>query len=307
MDNLMNDTQDVKVVDRLIMRLATQTSPSLCMLIEQLPLIFRVVEIDSQETANGKHEIVAEIFHENASLRVKWLADTYDARLKKGCLVSIRWKGQTVCELGAIIISRLVLVDQPPSGLNIFETVPIDWVKDRSLIQRAISVQSKMPHRYQKLINGILWEDKRFWQFLNYPSSLQHHHAIAHGNFIHTLEVCELAQKVALNKNVNVPLLILIGFLHDIGKAGEYWYHEQHQRFYLSKRGQLLGHKLTAIEWAGEAKNKFQIEFSDHEWLAILHGFSATQGIADWTGFRQPKTTEASLLSMIDNLSVRQA
>lgn len=306
MDNILNESRDVQIVDRLIMRLASQTSPSLCMLIEQLPLIFRVVAIESRLTESNQYEIITEIFHEQAGLRVKWTADHVDARLKKGCLVSIRWKGQTLCEQGAIIVSRLVLVDNPPNGFNIFETVPADWVRNRSLIQRAIGVQNKLPNHYQKLINGILWDQKRFWQFLNYPSSLQHHHATQHGNLIHTIEVCELAQKVTLNDNADSDRLTLLCFLHDIGKAEEYWYNTQHQRFYLSKRGQLLGHKLTILEWVVEAKCKFQLDIGWQEWLEILHGITSTQGIADWTGFRAPKTMESSLISMIDNLSAKQ-
>jgi 3'-5' exoribonuclease len=307
MDTLLKSKDDIKVIDRLIMRLASPHSPSLCMLIEQLPLIFRVVAIESKSTKDNKHEVVAEIFHEKASLRVKWVADYLDTRLITGCLVSIRWKGQAFCEHGAILISRLVLVDGLTNGVIIFETVPNQWVKDRSLIGRAITIQHQLPPRYQKLINGILWDQKRFRQFLNFPSSLQHHHAIPHGNLIHTLEVCELAQNVTLNETINSPLLILLCFLHDIGKASEYWYHDKHQRFYLSTRGQLVGHKLTAFEWVVEVKHKHQIEISESEWLGILHGITATQGIADWTGFRAPKTAESSLISMIDNLSAKQS
>jgi 3'-5' exoribonuclease len=307
MNTLLKPTEDIKVIDRLIMRLASPQSPSLCMLIEQLPLIFRIVVIESNPTKDNKHEVVAEIFHEKVSLRVKWVADHLDVRLITGCLVSIRWKGQAFCEHGAVLISRLVLVDNLTNGISIFETVPIQWVNDRSLIKRAIAIQYQLPPRYQKLINAILWDQKRFRQFLNFPSSLQHHHAIPQGNLIHTLEVCELAQKVTLNETINSPLLILLCFLHDIGKAGEYWYHDKHQRFYLSKRGQLIGHKLTAFEWVVEVKNKYQIEINDSEWLEILHGITATQGIADWTGFRAPKTTESSLISMIDNLSAKQS
>ncbi|MBM3350770.1 MAG: HD domain-containing protein [Betaproteobacteria bacterium] len=306
MNDVLNESREMQIVDRLIMRLTSKATPSLCMLIEQLPLIFRVIAIESRLTENNRHEIITEIFHEQASLRVKWTADYVDARLKKGCLVSIRWKGQTLCEHGAIIISRLVLVDSPPNGLSIFETVPTDWVWDRSLIQRAIAIYNKLPNNYQRLINGVLWDQKRFWQFLNYPSSLNHHHAIPHGNLIHTIEVCELAQKVTLNDSVDLNRLTLLCFLHDIGKTDEYWYHEQHQRYYMSKRGQLLGHKLTALEWVVEAKNKYQIIITEREWLEILHGITSTQGIADWTGFRSPKTTESSLISMIDNLSVKQ-
>ena len=70
LDQSLHNTQ---VIDRLIMRLASNDSPSLCMLIEQLPLFFRVTAIEYTHNDLGWLHI-AEIYHEKASLRVKWIS-----------------------------------------------------------------------------------------------------------------------------------------------------------------------------------------------------------------------------------------
>ena len=114
---LANALQHTQVVDRLILRLASNTSSSLCMLIEQLPLFFRVTAIES--TYNGHAWVhIAEIYNEKASLRVQWTSSN-KINIQLNQLVSIRWKGQTICEQGAIHISRLVTQHQPPKGLNL--------------------------------------------------------------------------------------------------------------------------------------------------------------------------------------------
>ena len=71
LDQSLHNTQ---VIDRLIMRLASNDSPSLCMLIEQLPLFFRVTAIEYTHNDLGWLHI-AEIYHEKASLRVKWISE----------------------------------------------------------------------------------------------------------------------------------------------------------------------------------------------------------------------------------------
>ena len=304
MENVLNESRDLQIVDRLIMRLASQTSPSLCMLIEQLPLYFRVTAIESNSESHGWVNI-AEIFHERASLRVKWISSG-KTNIQVNQVVSIRWKGQTESESGSIIISRLVTQNIPPKGLNILETIPLQWLKNRKLVERVIRISRSIPENYMDLINGILWSADRLYEFVTGPSSLNHHHAYVHGNLQHTVEVCELASRVIISQTINKQQLILLCFLHDIGKTVEYARHPVSGRYSMSTRGKLIGHKMTAFEWAVEAKAKYNIQILSDEWMQILHGLCSVQGIADWTGIRNAQTKESLMMAQVDNLSSKQ-
>lgn len=222
-------------------------------------------------------------------------------------LVAIRWKGKAQSEQGAIKISRLIVMDIPSSGINLFNTVPSGWLSDRSLAARASTIFKQLPKQYQYLWNAMFWEKERFNALVTYPSSLNNHHTQPHGNLIHLVECCELALKVSLSETVNRGLLLMLCMLHDAGKAAEYSYQESRHQYYLSERGLLLGHKVTVLEWMITAKTQYHIPIKQTEWLALLHGLTAIQGAPDWMGVRSPVMLEAIIMSHVDNLSGRQA
>lgn len=71
----------------------------------------------------------------------------------------------------------------------------------------------------------------------------------------------------------------------------------------MSKRGSLIGHKLTIIEWVVEAMAKYQIILKEGHYECLIHGLGAVPNAPDWCGLRQPATHEALLLSHADRLS----
>ncbi|MGE5621465.1 MAG: hypothetical protein ACM3VY_00415, partial [Candidatus Bathyarchaeota archaeon] len=107
-----------------------------------LPPVFRLVKIDTVSAADGRSlTMTAVIFHERATLRVVWTSRQLDSRLQRGALVSVSWKGTpSVCQDGAVTIARLVPIAKPIWAVNLFDTVPPAWVKDRGLVARARSL-----------------------------------------------------------------------------------------------------------------------------------------------------------------------
>ena len=101
----------------------------------ELPWLFRVVHLDRVSLPKGGYRFQATLFHEKASVAVTWIGSKMDDRLVRGCLVTPRWTSKTVCIQGQVIINRLLPVSTP-STVNLFETVPYEWVKDREAIRR---------------------------------------------------------------------------------------------------------------------------------------------------------------------------
>ena len=111
----------------------------------KLPSVFRVQSISRLPLDNHCVLNRAGLFHERASLMVEWPSRKVDVRLGAGCLVSIRWLGRPVSLGGAVRISRLVVLGRPEASLDLFQTIPTVWVKERTLVRRASALWQRLP------------------------------------------------------------------------------------------------------------------------------------------------------------------
>jgi len=268
-----------------------------------LPALYRLTSIERIPTDQGCcHR--ATIFHEQAALRVTWTTRHPDVTLSRGCLVSIRWTGLLICKHGEIHVARLSRLDRPLPDANLLATIPTSWVSDRSLVHRASALWERLPRGFQHLFNAIFWDGKRFHRYLTGPSSLSGHHPDRSGNFRHSVEVAEQAIATGVvHQTAFPPVLILGGLLHDAGKADEYRFDAAHHRFSLSERGALIGHKHTVLEWIAAARAQHRVILPDAHYLALIHVLTAARGAPKWLGLREPRSLDATILSMADRLS----
>ena len=176
--------EKVTIIDRLIIKLGNANQPSLCMLQEQLPLIFRITNIQSTVIEDGTYETTAQIYHEKAVLDVQWNSAFMDTRLSIGQLISVRWKGKLTINTGHIIISRLVPIVSVQSHINLLDTIPNEWCKDRSLVSRAAKVVELFSVQHRNVFNTIFWDSKRLYNLLSNRS------------FSNTIENCEQVMKL---------------------------------------------------------------------------------------------------------------
>jgi 3'-5' exoribonuclease len=269
---------------------------------EKLPRIFRIQSIERLPSAGHNVRNTAVLFHEGASIRVEWETQHPDTRLVVGSLASIRWSGSPKSVEGSIRIARLVPVERPEVGLNLFETIPARWLKDRDLAKRAARLWEYLPSNYRQLFNAVFWEGRRFQRFVIGPSSMKGHHAERNGNLRHSIEVAERALALATSDGAaSVPMVVLAGLLHDAGKADEYRF--RHRKFELSDRGRLIGHRLTVVEWIAVARVTYCVEIPETDYLALIHALTSTKGAPAWSGMREPQSLDATILSAADRLS----
>ena len=271
-----------------------------------LPTRFRLTSLVTRAGEDQSWVTTATLFHELASLKVRWTSARPDSRLRVHQLVSPRWKGeQPSSEDGAIFISRLVPIERPEAELNLFELVPSGWVRDRELVRQGRALIEALPSGHRHLFNAIFWEGERFRRFCIGPSSMSGHHRADHGNLAHALEVAALMREnCGRHDFMSTPVGILAGLLHDAGKADEYELGPRGD-WVLSERGRLLGHRVTNIEWIAAAMAGQRIVLPDGHYQALLHCLTASQGAPEWLGIRKPAMLEALLLSDMDRLSGR--
>ncbi|MBE7423133.1 MAG: HD domain-containing protein [Zoogloeaceae bacterium] len=271
---------------------------------DKLPPIFRVQSIERHPGAHGDILNRAVLFHEQASLSVEWLTRHADIRLTRGSQVSIRWLGRPASCDGHVRISRLVLLERPEAETNLFDLVPHGWVADRELVARASALWEGLPRGFRHLFNAMFWDSRRFQRYLMGPSSLGHHHSGLNGNLRHCVEVAERALRMAEGQDLaNRAILAIGGLVHDAGKADEYRFDHVRRCFSMSDRGALIGHRETLQQWIAAAMASHRVILPEAHYLGLIHALTAAKGAPAWLGLREPRSIEATILSMADRLS----
>jgi len=271
---------------------------------DKLPPLFRVQSIERLPGAHSDILNRATLFHERASLSVEWLTRHADIRLVRGSLVSIRWLGRPASCDGHVRISRLVLLERPEAETNLFDLVPSNWASDRALVARASALWEGLPRGFRHLFNAMFWDGRRFQRYLMGPSSLGHHHNGMNGNFRHCVEVAERALRMADGQALaNRAILAFGGLVHDAGKADEYRFDHARRCFSMSDRGALIGHRETLQQWIAAAMASHRVILPEAHYLGLIHALTAAKGAPAWLGLREPRSIEATILSMTDRLS----
>lgn len=275
--------------------------------IDSLPGVFRVVSTSCIPSQNGRGVIYqVELYHEKAHMTVSFTRPHPDIRLRSDILVSVRWKLPVVSAGGAIQISRLVLLEHPVKGVNLFEMIPPSWVNDRELVRRGTRMLDRLESNLKLLVTAILWDGPRFRRFCDRPASIRGHHAYRNKNLRHTIEVAEKVRVLAEGyPQANLGISVTAAILHDVGKADEYdsWGKDS---WGMTDRGKLVGHRHTVLEWIAVALATNRIVLPEQHYLSLLHALTSAPN-AEWLGIRTPVTPEATLVSMADRLSGESA
>lgn len=263
---------------------------------------FRVIEVKSTKVSFNNYDNEATIFNNDSAMKVSWKGSN-DASHYINQIVLPVIGNHIESNNGCIPINRLSLYTFPNRYINLFDSVPFNWVKDRSLVKRAKSLIGLLPMEYLYLFNAIFWDASRFKRFCLQPSSMIGHHSERNGNLRHSVEVAEqMVNLCESSEHANLGLGLFSALIHDAGKADEYVQNEK-GGWDMSFRGKLLGHKLSAVEWIIEAVTKHNIELRKDHYEAILHILTAIPHAPDWMGLKTPLLTESFLLSMADRLS----
>lgn len=261
---------------------------------------YRVTEIDSQILARDMFLNVATFQANETSLKVSWVSVSNCSHYLNQ-IVRPDFSGAGISKIGSLPAKEVTLLTKPAS-IKIFDTIPVAWVKDRSLVKRAGALFEQLPIAYKMLFNAIFWDADRFYRFCICPSSLHGHHSHLNGNLRHTVEVCEnLLTLTNVNKHANLSLTLFSGLIHDAGKADEYV--SQKYGWQLSDIGKLHGHKVTVFKWVIEAITRHSIQLPEGHYDAIIHVLTAQPNAPEWMGIRPPALTESFLLSAADRFS----
>jgi 3'-5' exoribonuclease len=131
------------------------------------------------------------------------------------------------------------------------------------------------------------------------PGAKTIHHPYLSGLLEHTLSLLKLIVKVVENyRGVDVDLLLIGGFLHDIGKVYEFSFD---RAFDYTDAGQLLGHLVMEVELVSKKIDTIP-EFPAELALLVKHMLVSHHGAYEFGSPKLPQTLEAVILHSLDDL-----
>ena len=131
------------------------------------------------------------------------------------------------------------------------------------------------------------------------PGAKTIHHPYLSGLLEHTLSLLKLIVKVVENyRAVDVDLLLVGGFLHDIGKVYEFSFD---RAIDYTDEGQLLGHLVMEVELV-EKKIASLENFPPELAMLVKHLLVSHHGAYEFGSPKLPQTVEAVILHSLDDL-----
>lgn len=203
---------------------------------------------------------------------------------------------------------RLRRVSAPCPSVNLLHTSPAHWRLDaiQPWGKTFTALWQSLSAAMRAWFNAVFWQYPSRWhRFLVVPGSLKHHHNRRHGLFMHSIDCALRIQWAAVHDaRVDQDVLLMAALLHDVGKAEEYDWDRHGRCWRLSTRGQLIGHRLSTLEWLAAARTTLSTHEapSEAQAMAVYHAINACHA-PDWVGLRAPRTAEAFYLASVDALS----
>ena len=242
-----------------------------------LKLLDRTGEIEGRVW--DRADDLARGFDKNDFVRVRGQAMLYQGKMQ------IR-----VQDVSRVDEKGVVAEDFMPKSANDPETM----LAELQTILRGI----KNPHL--RALAEACFADQELMRCLRQaPAAKTIHHSYISGLLEHTLSLLKLILKVVENyQNIDVDLLLIGGFLHDIGKV--YEFSCDHAVEY-TDAGQLLGHLVMEVEMVNE-KIATITDFPKELAMLVKHMLVSHHGEYEFGSPKLPQTVEAIILHSLDDL-----
>jgi len=139
------------------------------------------------------------------------------------------------------------------------------------------------------------------------PAGIRLHHAYSGGLLDHIVNLSETAVRISdLYPNVDLNLLLVGIFLHDLGKIRELSYDTS---FQYTDEGQLIGHLVMGVEMLSDkirvTEEATERTFPAETVLRIKHMILSHHGTQEFGSPKVPMTLEAIALHHLDNLDAK--
>lgn len=199
------------------------------------------------------------------------------------------------------------------------ERVPDDQIDENDYIRLTDVQVDRLACRLEQHLRGLdnvhlralaecfLMDEAFMQRFRQAPAAIKHHHAYPGGLLEHVVTMLDLAAAVAgLYRQLDVDLLKMGVFLHDVGKVDELSYERE---LGYTDEGQLLGHLVLGVEILqeriGQAEQLSGEKFPAPLVWQLKHMIVSHHGSYEFGSPKVPMTLEALVLHYLDSLDAK--
>lgn len=155
----------------------------------------------------------------------------------------------------------------------------------------------------RQLLSGIFTDPEVEGLFRVAPAARGMHHAFRSGLLEHTVSVVTAAKMLAPHYGADPDLVVAGALLHDLGKI---WELELGPSIEYTDDGRLLGHLPMEVLFVEKRIGELD-QFPAETRRLLLHILLSHHGEFEYGSPRRPKTPEALLVHMVDNMDSKMA
>jgi 3'-5' exoribonuclease len=270
---------------------------------------FVLVSKQLGQTASSKLFIKAECGDATGQIHCRvWNAtrDIYD-RLPAAGFVTLR--GRVELYQGHLqLVAETILPLEDKSKVDISDLVKHTTKNIPEMHTRVREILTKIQDKQLKaIVDEFLSDAEIMKKFITVPAAMGMHHAWLGGLLEHTLSVLELAVLICPRyPDIDQDLVLAGLFLHDIAKTVELSYAAG---FDYTDEGRLIGHVSRGAIWVQEkstaAAAKLGTPLRPDLVTVLIHILLSHHGTPEFGAAILPKTPEAILINLIDNLDAK--
>ena len=262
--------------------------------------VFLVAAKNHGVTKNGSGYLILKLMDRSGEIeaRVWERAEELGQSFDRNDFVRVRGQGTLYQGRVQIRVQDIARVEESEVAAEDFlarsQSDPDQMAEDLMAILRNM----KDPH-LRALAEAFFGDETFMNLFKLAPAGKTIHHSYLGGLLEHTLSLLKLILKVVENyQGIDVDLLLMGGFLHDMGKIYEFSYDRAVE---YTDRGQLLGHLVMEIEIVDD-KIRTVPDFPEEIAMLLKHMIVSHHGSLEFGSPKLPQTLEAVMLHYLDDL-----
>jgi 3'-5' exoribonuclease len=262
--------------------------------------VFMCASKNQGVTKSGSGYLILKLLDRSGEIegRVWDRAEEIARRFEKTDYVRVR--GQATLYQGKLQIRVLDVLKIEESEVVPGDFLPKSQYDPEVMAGELIAILRGIKNPYLLALAEAFFADEDFMDlFKRAPAGKSIHHSFLSGLLEHTLSLTKLILKVVENyRGVDVDLLLIGGFLHDMGKIYEFSFDRTVE---YTDKGQLLGHLVMEVEKVSE-KIRAIPDFPDDLAVLVKHMLVSHHGQYEFGSPKLPQTVEALILHYLDDL-----
>jgi len=275
---------------------------------ENVDQVFQVADKQLRTNRNGNLYLQVQLTDRSGSVvAMLWNAsDQIYGSFENGEFVRVRATTQFYNGALHMIAQRIDPVDPSTVDEADFQTLKSADV-ERMLSRLSDMLRGVENFHLRCLAECFLMDEAFMGKFSRAPAGVKNHHAYQGGLLEHVLNLMELTVAVApLYPNLDVEIMLVGAFLHDVGKVDELTYDRE---LGYTDEGQLIGHLVMAIEMLDakieESQSLCNEPFPTELRVVLKHIILSHHGEYEYGSPKLPMTPEAMALHYLDNLDAK--